>query len=410
MTLLAEVTHVGSPAATGSDIVSLDSGIWSGEAGKFVLSFSYAQSGAQIRAHSALGVGAAVSAASQASTAIYSQNNVPTSVARRAHDDANYIYNISNQGLPQLLADFVSFGANQFTRNFSTTTSGWVVNHLVLGGDIDVHHQRIVSPATIGPQSYTGIGFQPTALLAFGVNLTSLPPDTNLNSSLTFGMSDGVTDSCVTATSENAVPTSNTQRLLLPKLYSGLSISTASEIIGCTVQSLDSDGYTLDWSPTISGVNLSVFALGGVSAKVIVGDSPLTNTSVTRNVGFPPVCGVTATCMSPSSSNVEGNWRVGIGAWDSHGNQSFSGSVDENGLPTTNADRVQSAINALQLIEHQTNTVGSAAVSAVGDDIEEAWTSTDGTAREVSHLVLGEASAPPDEDVLWPAQQIVSVL
>ena len=97
----------------------------------------------------------------------------------RIHND-RCLVGTGNTGSTQSSVDFVSMDADGFTVNWTQRNSTWDLQgfYIALGGDdlIDVDLAAYDCPASTGPQAYTGVGFQPTALFAFGTDIITTPP------------------------------------------------------------------------------------------------------------------------------------------------------------------------------------------------------------------------------------------
>src|SRR5678815_4287480 len=85
-------------------------------------------------------------------------------------------------------ADFVSMDSDGFTINWAGA-SQMKVQYLALGGTGLTNYKTGVASAktTTGNQSYTGVGFQPTALLVFAGKFSTSPLDQSTNGSGLFG-------------------------------------------------------------------------------------------------------------------------------------------------------------------------------------------------------------------------------
>jgi hypothetical protein len=391
--LIAEVGTFTSPTSTGTQVVSLDPAIWNGSAPKVVLFWGIGTTIDQVGPNARIQFGCGISSSSMAVAAVHSRDSRSTSDADRRQDNTKCITWLIESGTIEAASYVTDATGNQFSLNYSTASAvESVYNFLALGGDklTDVFLDEITTPTSTGSVSYTGVGFQPDCLLAFGLGDTDLPPSTSTDSQLYFGLHDGTDSVTLGSMSENAVLTSNTQRQSTNNfIQSGSAINGSSAIDVADVSSLDSDGYTLNWTSTDGSSRYAwVLCLKGVSSKLITGDQPATNTTTNRSPGFEPKAALGLTLMAPSSVNVEDDARIGIGGSD-FTNAAFSGVVDEHGQGTTDTDRIQDSNEFIKHIDHARNVVGSCALSKSGSTVTETWTDTDGTQREHTTLFLG---------------------
>lgn len=390
-TLISEVGTFTSPiSTTGNQVVSLDSAIWDGAAPKCVIFWGSVDSEG-VTAHSVLSFGVGISAASQAVVGAVSQGTIGTSVADRRHDNTAVIALLTIGGTVFEAADYVDDATgNQFTINWSTNSaSEYIYNYLAIGGpDVQAYLDEITSPASAVSVAYTGVGFQSDCLIGFCCIDDNVPPASRIYSELGVSAYAGGVTCRVAVESADTLGISRCRRTLDSRFLGGVSNYTDHD--SADVTSLDSDGYTLDWTAANSGQKYNwVLCLKGAEAKIITGDQPATNTTVTRSPGFAPKAALTLTAMAPTSASVQSDARIGIGAWDSSNNMAFSGAVDEDGQEVTDADRIQDSNEHIKHIDHTQTVVGSCSLSASGSTVTETWSDCDGTQREHSTLYLG---------------------
>jgi len=383
-----------SSGSTGNQVVSLDSGRWGGASPKCVLFWHSGSTSDGITAGSKIGFGAAISSSSRACVVTSSEDAQGTSDTDRRHDNTRCIsvMNFAQTAIDE--ADFVSNGADQFTVDWTTAANAQIVNFLAIGGtDVSVFIDEISSPSSTGNVSYTGVGFQPNALVGFTIGHTTAPPGNTTYGIVSVGYSDGTDQAMSWMASDNAFSTSNTSRKQIAG-FMGLSNDGAgpSEPFSeCSVVSLDSDGYTLNWDPIggAAGRFCWVVAIKAPKTKVLTATQGTSTGEKSTAVGFSPSCALFTTVMGVNSVSAANDARLGVGALDSSSNQSFSGAVDEDGQGTTDADRIQDSNEVLKMIDHAQSVKAAATGSLSGTSVVMNWTIADAVAREWGGVFFG---------------------
>ena len=289
-------TFASPVSTTGNQVVSLDSAIWEGAAPKVVLFWGISKSSDGSTWESLFGFGVGVSATSRASISSAAQNGQGTSVADRRHSNASVISNISVGGTLAEEADYVTDATgDQFTINWTTSHADQnLYSFLAIGGeDVEVYLDEMTSPTSTGEVSYTGVGFKPDCLIPFGMGGFS-PPASGTNAVINIGLHDGVNSKALAVKSVDNLSTSVCKRHLDDSFI--VSGSDFNDI--ASVTSLDSDGYTLDWTTADGSARYNwILCINGVRSKLITCDQPTTDTTVARSVGFTPQGGLCLTHM-----------------------------------------------------------------------------------------------------------------
>lgn len=123
-----------------------------------------------------------------------------------------------------------------------------------------------------GTQAITGVGFQPKAVL-FWSGLTGATGFDSGGTRFSVGWSDGTNHRGVSHTSlDNTTPT-NTGRTWRTTKCLVFSTETATVQAEAHVQSLDSDGFTLNWTTnSVATRHIHYLAIGGSTVSAAVGD------------------------------------------------------------------------------------------------------------------------------------------
>lgn len=152
-----------------------------------------------------------------------------------------------------------------------------------------------INPGGAGAdQAYTGVGFQPKALIFFTNNRTS--PGTssdstqNIDSPMTMlGFSDGTTDACALTSDDftGGNPYYKADRCIYTYVTGNSTTSLEADVV-----SLDADGFTLHWYFALYAADISVLCLGGsdlTDVKVYTWTGPTsTGSTALTGVGFQP--------------------------------------------------------------------------------------------------------------------------
>ena len=163
-----------------------------------------------------------------------------------------------------------------------------------------------------GSQAVTGVGFQPKALLLWSCNRTV----TGLGDRFyfVFGATDGTNSVAINAVSDDDLATSDVHRTHQEgAIYR--SITGAGALAArATLSSLDSDGFTLNWT-TNDGVASLIYyiAIGGSSVQAHVGAWSMPDDPGVINetgVGFRPSALLLFPCWNGTSSSTQDfcNW------------------------------------------------------------------------------------------------------
>jgi hypothetical protein len=173
-------------------------------------------------------------------------DNVGTSDEQRGNRTAEWMVVASGSAF-DFLATFVSMDADGFTFNIATaaaTSRKWA--YIAISG-VRAKVIRVASPTANGTQQITGVGFKPLVLF-FNSTHTSGTAFTG-NSKETLGVATGPTNRFYTAQraqgGQAAAVASHRQRQ--DKFIASIDGSVTSE---ADLQSMDADGFTLNWTTT----------------------------------------------------------------------------------------------------------------------------------------------------------------
>ena len=384
-TLLAKAGSFTGTGSTGNQAVT---GV--GFQPKVVL-FRYNMSATDTSQGDAIiGFGVGVSSSDRRVSGNYATTGLTTS-ANAAWNQPTYCIYTPGGGSR---ADLVSLDSDGFTVNW-VTSSQMAVQYLALGGDAITHVKTgsAAAKTSTGNQSYTGLGFQPTALIVFAGKFSTSPLDQTTNGSGLFGFATSSSDRGFVAwrnqTSSNpqaAKHRQSTQRIM----------STTTNFTEADFVSFDSDGFTLNF--TTSGGSADVFyylALRGPQVKVSSFNQATStgNQSIT-GAGFTPKAAIMASANDVSGNNdsAQAHARASFG-WATGTSERASlwlGETD-NVSPTVASRNLDRTKLIKMMTEGGSPTVNAAAdhVSFDSDGQTINWTTADGTARQIIVLWIG---------------------
>lgn len=200
-------------------------------------------------------------------SARYADNAAAGDVVQITADNRCFI-----NGLPGLFvdADFVSMDADGFTVNITTAGGQVGVSYLALGGaDLQVALGTESQKTSTGTKAKTGVGFQPEALpILRGSGATALNTTTDHVAIFT-GSAPSVAAQAVCGIGETdaADPTVAKRRAEAAAAALYISGSTPTVNARAELDSLDADGFTLDWTTADATARLFAFvAMRGASA------------------------------------------------------------------------------------------------------------------------------------------------
>lgn len=364
---------------------------------KAVLLFGSPQSSDAAGADAVFCIGMAVSSSSRVSHAFTSDDAAATSASANFVSAARCVDLFPDGSLGSSLgrADFVSFDTDGFTLNWSVAPGTGRVHYLAFGGDdlTNVALASFSSPGSTGNSAVTGVGFQPDCILGLLVAIGS-----NSNTYSNFGAAISSSERFAASwMSRNAVATSETFRTLRSdRCVSTLNASGDATLLEADFVSMDSDGFTLNWSK-VSGTR-TYYALclkGGQYAAGVDTQKTSTGTKATTGVGFEPAGLLLTSACHTSSSSVQTNSRIAFGAASSATSRWSLWAGDSDNQADTIADNDADTAACLKMLTEGTPTLDAEADldSFDSDGFTLDWVTADATAREFAYLAFGDAAA-----------------
>jgi hypothetical protein len=396
MALNAKIGSLTEPLATGNQAVT---GV--GFQPVLVLFWWNRKTADGTTADAEIGFGVGVSPTARRAIGFNSVDAQTTSINAAVNQSAKCIYYARGGSA---VADYVSNDSDGFTINWSVVSGGaFLVNYLALGG-ADLTNAAvgtITAKTTTGNQAYTGVGFQPTAILLFAGKWSTEPLDTTTNGAFTFGAATASTARGVVGerSKNGANPQVGKHRQSTSKI--AVSMTDAGVFTEADFVSLDADGFTLNFT-TAGGTADSVYylALKGPSVKVgAFNQATSTGNQATTGVGFQPKALIVFSGNDTSANNdaagANGSLSIGAGTGSTARFSLWAGDLDA--VSPTQADRDLDRTKLIKLFSPGTPTLNAAAdlVSLDTDGFTVNWTTADATARQVNYFALGDAAGAP---------------
>jgi len=375
--------------------------------------------GASVDAAGGFGVG--ISSTARHAVGWWSEDAQATAdVVRCAQVDAAICNRI---GTSNLVADFVSQDVNGFTINITASFgSATVVNYIALAGTdlTNVFVGNATVPASTGTQDYTGVGFEPDAMIFFqSTSSTAQEVLTGGNVLGFIGTASSASDQGVTALRQTdgsaAADTAHYQ-----STSSVLASVTASAVFWeGALASFDADGFTINWTTVASGRYFYYVALKGAQFKSgTFNQATGTGNQSVTGLGLDPsvVLFTSANAATSASVDADSQFSYGAGASSSARFAQWSGGNDaadpmeEDSVLENDEVLVMYAPDGTPTLNAEADYVSDGSGSFTVN-----WSTADATAREILYFAIGTTAAPAGRRIfmiskaddmvgLWPVR------
>jgi hypothetical protein len=351
-------------------------------------------------------VGFAVGSGASARTVFYSSNYHGGVVAPSAEADirtSEIASFINSAGIAEGLYGVASFDADGFTLTSTFGVDGERFQYIAIGGD-DVEVAAGVAnwPTAAGAQAITGVGFSPTTLLFGAIVDTS-----NFDGCVSLGWCDAQLNQGVTANHyyDSWANPSDSDRYMSASAAIVLQNHISGNVdAAAAVESLDADGFTLQWSAGVSPADSFLWvAIRGVASEAGVLQQPSSpGDQVISGLGVAPEAVLFQSSEQTALDTQNDDFRLGIGFGAVGANfNTWSGDLDNQAnMASRNSVRYShdgaSIVSATPSGIAAGTVTSEAAVSAVANDgFTLSWATADATARQVLFLALGATPPPP---------------
>ncbi len=331
-----------------------------------------------------------------------SEDNVATSNCGRMNSSKVIsIYSVT----PALLveAELDSFDSDGFTVKWTTNdTTAYLIHYLAIGGDdlTNVDCSYFLNATVTGNQSITGVGFQPDCLIFLGT-IEGAPPVTKAGAaSLMFGaavsssrrFATGVFSEDAAAEADTSTSTTTSKCLN----YWGNKGGTPTLVGQADFVSMDSDGFTIDWTfASVAAYASGFLALKGGQYETGADDSQTTAEADAQSitgVGFQP----TGILFHGFNGDID-NSAV-IGAASGAGVEGCVQGLDEDAISTTKANTRSSTtkvISAATSFSPTTTKIECDLTSFDSDGFTLTWTTKNASAILYRYLCMGDNPGRP---------------
>lgn len=381
MALSTKVGSLTKPTVTGNQAIT---GV--GFTPKIILFFLNNATANGSSAGADIGIGFAVSSTNRGAISGSSDSESQT----KRNDATKCITYKNGSGNPLFAADFVSFDTDGFTINWTTVNaSSQIINYLALGGP-DLTNAGLVhwtGSASTGNQSVTGMGFKPDVLINF-CNHLGVNTDGTGYYYWDFGVAKDTTHRFAQTT------------LIIPSgtfVDSRIGITTAfirgsdvhSGLFGLAdIVSMDSDGFTVNWSTAAGTGDFWTIGLKGGQYSVGSFSQPSsTGNNAVTGLGFQPTGLLLGSVNDAGNTTDQTNARQTFGATD--GTNRFSLWRGDN---QTNGDSDLDRTKIMKMMTEGASVTTQAAADITSLDSSGFtfnWSTADATARVVYYLAFG---------------------
>lgn len=355
------------------------------------------------------GIGVAVSATDRRCVTVQSDHAAATMATDRKQNNAQCIECLTTAGAVDGNADLQSFDSDgqtlviddQFTTNLR-------VHCLALGGSdlTNVATFQFQAPTTGGNADFTGLSFQPDAILLFSAGITTAPPAVTTNNMLSIGMATASAQGVAAWYDNDASNSSDTASYGRTGECITLFASATSLTFHAALVSFLSNGFRLNWSEATTGQPyIHGLALKGGSYRVddITMSDTLNTTQAETSFGFPPTGALFVShCTTFFTADTPEVDAVGsIGAMSSASNRGAQGwaSTDATGNATCGAllehDEILACVTGSGLRQQLLD------MSSVDSDGFTTIVDLAGVQAQVFYLAFGSSGgAPPTPAIL----------
>lgn len=292
-------------------------------------------------------------------------------------------------------ADLASFDADGFTLNYTSVfaSTANLFHYLALGGD-DLTNAKVgtfTSHASTGNDDITGVGFQPDCVLLFGVGVTAA--DVSIHGLFCLGAFNAAGEQWAVSICDDdaeATATDARRRQRTDKCFSLCSLNDAV-LHEATFVSMDTDGFTINWS-TASARLVGYLALkGGQYQLGAISQKTSTGTQAYTGTGFEPVGLLLASFCNVATTDMVTHARLALGAANSATSRAASWYGSADGAADSVADSAMATTVAITLQTEGTPTEDARAdlESFDADGFTLDWEAADATARELVYLAFG---------------------
>jgi hypothetical protein len=387
-----------APTVTGNFAVT---GV--GFQGKALILWGNRNANNTLASNSGFGYGFAATSLQRGTSSFNASNAVTaTTTHNERYGMLNRAYTISSAtlGLAAAKADFVSWDTDGFTLNFTVAGTALQIHYIVLGGT-DLTNAFVGSftePIVTGNLGITGVGFRPDLVLTTAwsqgdnVNAASLNYNMSAFASTTKRGALAITSQDVTSPT-NANSYERNDKAIV-SLNSVGTLRTEADFV-----SMDTDGFTLNYSTTVGSGAQPVVYLALKGGKYWVGSDTQktsTGTQAKTGVGFTPTGLLAFGGNKATATTIDATLaKLTVGGSDGT-TQGATFNEDVDNQTTSVAAQVSDTTKVLKHATSPSTVNAEASVSSFDSDgYTLNWSTADATAREFIVIAFGSTAAFP---------------
>jgi hypothetical protein len=319
-------------------------------------------------AHANYSIGAGISSTERACMSVCDEDGQTTQDCNRWVNTTDIIHLlVEGSGSADLVfADLVSLdsaGGGGFTIDiYQTLGAAHRCTYLALGGTTltDVAIGKIDLTAATGEESWTGVGFQPDAMMFFN-NGDAVSSGADSSFGLGFAASSSETG-FIHINGDNGNADSDNYRWMEQNAVFAMCTKVGGIDHEATLTSFDTDGFTVNWSNAPFDTDDIIYiAFEGVTASVgTVTSQTSTGTWSETGLGFQPSAGFFISQMAAHTAEYTTDSRMSIGVAASPTEQSVMGVMMEHNQATMDTDSFHDDGLIYQSYDHAQTLTGSA--------------------------------------------------
>ncbi|MGE0373172.1 MAG: hypothetical protein AB7Q01_14990 [Gammaproteobacteria bacterium] len=164
---------------------------------------------------------------------------------------------------------FDAFTSDGWTHDITAVPASLLVCYVALGGSAQFYVGNDAQDTSTGPEPTTGVGFEPVALITNMSLRTTTGRDTNGDFFFHVGFMDGTTEAGGHVFSEDATANADTSRGIdsTYSLFAVTDDATPTVPAKASLDTFDSDGFTLNWNAADGTARLFGFLAIGAAAS-----------------------------------------------------------------------------------------------------------------------------------------------
>lgn len=314
MTLLTKIGKVEAPASASAVTVS-DVGFQP----KALLFWGTTRTSDGVFGALAMTIGFTASATSADHMAIGTGGDDAAATSNVANTQGAFVARMTTSSATAsvVAAEITAISSTGFTIDFTLTTSGADIYYLALGGDslTNAKSGQFGKKTSTGSQSVTGIGFQPTCVLFLHSALSS--GGRASDAFMHFGAAKSNTERWTLSTDSNdGQAAGDADRYFSSSNVLSRNSDTGTVLNLADLTSLDSDGFTINWSSAnATAEDIGFLALQGVDVKIGTLTVPAsTGIQSISGLSFRPSAIILAGINSTTTGSVVTDWSLSFGA------------------------------------------------------------------------------------------------